>query len=132
MEKDAGNSGEEYREHYNVFNDISLPDIDSVKRRELEAFPPYEELCKKSGLVDADTLYNSYRHLSGMPHGDLLSVFRIHQDQGQEEYRQVMMEAARWCIEILKLTDFHLNYATKGEVADALGRVNLVANNFKI
>lgn len=131
-EKDMGNSGGEYMEHYRAFNDVGLPGIDSVKRKELEAFPSYEELCKKSGLVDAATIYSSYRYLSGLPHGDLLSVFRIHQDQGPEEYRRVMMEAARFSIEMLKLVDTQLHGATKENVVRAIERVNLAANDFKI
>jgi hypothetical protein len=131
IEKDAGESGGSYKKHYDAFNDIGLPGIESVKRKELEAFPSYEELCKKSGMVDAATFYSSYRWLSGLPHGDLLSVFRI-QDQSNEEYRRVMMEAVRFCIEMLKLTDFHLQFATKDEVAKVIERLNLVANNFTI
>ena len=131
IEKDAGNSGDAYKEHYINFNDIGLPNIESVKRKELEAFPSYEEICKKSGLVDAATFYNSYRWLCGLPHGNLLSVFRI-KDDGREEYRRVMMEAVRFCIEMLKITDFHLHYETRDEVAKVIGRLNLAANNFVI
>lgn len=131
VEKEAGGSGESYKQHYDAFNDIGLPEIESVKRKELEAFPSYEELCKKSGMVDAETFYSSYRWLSGLPHGDLLSVFRI-QDQSSEEYRRVMMEAVRYCIEMLKLTDFHLQFATKDEVTKVIEDLRLANIKFGI
>jgi hypothetical protein len=132
IERDAGTSGDVYATQYRQINDIGLPDIDRVKRRELEAFPSYDALCLTSRLPDAETLYNSYRFLSGLPHGDLLSVFRMHQGQGPEEYRRVMMDAVRFCIEMLKLTDFSLQFATKDEVADIIKRLNIAEHHFSI
>jgi hypothetical protein len=101
---------------YKEINDVGLPNIDNVKRGELEAFPGYEELCQKSGLPDASTLYRAYRHLSGLPHGDLLTTFRTKGDEEIKEYRRVMTEAVRFSMEMIKVTDFQIGFATKSEV----------------
>jgi hypothetical protein len=115
---------EEYKEHYNNINSSSkFPGIDTVKRHELKSFPSYEELCAKSGLRDANALYANYRWISGLPHGDLLSTFMVDSmDMEGEEYRRSLMIAVRFATEMIKIVDFHLQGATKNEVADALAK----------
>lgn len=115
-----------YKDQYQKINKGNIyPDIDTVKRADLKAFPVYEELCEKSGLIDAKNLYFSYRYLSGMPHGDLLSTYMIN-NLGMEnaEYRRALSLACRYEMEMIKVVDLHLNGATTMEVKDVLEKVN--------
>jgi hypothetical protein len=95
-EKHYGRSGEEYERIYNTIDRDAFPNIGTVKRRDLKAFPSNEELCKQSKLVDGEKLYHTYRWLSGLPHGDLFSISRIRGQQEQtREYQSVIMLAVR-------------------------------------
>ena len=131
MEQEAGRTGEEFEKRYGEinhhFNGEVLPPINSVKADVFKIFESYKILCQKSGLIDATTLYNSYRHLSGLPHGDILSIFRIG-DEEREEYRRVMMLAVRFSIEMLKITDLQIVRATKNEVASAIERADKITS----
>ncbi len=123
-EKDYGRPGGVYKRLYERISRGDFPSIDEVKRKDLEAFPSYEVLCKKSKLVDGDKLYHSYRTLSGLPHGDLLSVSRIHGEEEVGEYRRVIMFAVRFCVEMIKAVDFHLERATHQDIIDAIVRAD--------
>ncbi len=118
--KDAGRPIDEFEDYYNQFNDVNLPEISKVKIRELEAFPNYEEMCKKSKLSGASILYKSYRDLSNSTHGNLLAVFTVQNGGKDLVYIQAMHNVARFCIEMLKLTDFHLGYKTREKVEKAI------------
>lgn len=124
MEIKSGRSGQNFENHYiNLNTNMEFSDIKTVKRKDLEAFPPYEQLCYQSGLTDASQLYDSYRFLSSLPHGDLLSVFML-QDQRKETYRRAMMLVVRFCIEMIKVTDFHLGGTTKDDVMVAIAEAD--------
>ena len=118
--KDVGRSTVEFENYYKQFNDVGLPEIGKVKIIELKAFPDYEEMCKKSKLKGASILYKSYRDLSGLPHGNLLTVFTVQNGGKDFVYIQAMYNVARFCIEMLRITDFHLGYKTKKEVENAI------------
>jgi len=115
-----GRATNEFENYYNKINDVGFSAISEVKSSELDAFPKYEELCKKSGLVDADVLYNSYRDLSGLPHGDLLSVFLSQGEQKSHEYVRAVYNIVRFSIEMLKITDFHIENKTKNDIEKAI------------
>lgn len=111
----------EFSEHYNLLNKRNFPEINDAKLSDFKAFPGYEELCLKSGLVDASDLYLSYRYLSGIPHGDFLSVYMVN-NMGMEqgEYRRSILVILRFSIEMIKVVDFHLKNITKNEVSQAI------------
>lgn len=129
LEKSDENSGEKFESYYKEINNGIFPPIDKVRRNDLKAFPSYEDLCKKSGLRDSHKLYDFYRFLSGLPHGDFLSIFRINAGQKNEEYRRAMMLAVYFCTEMLKVTNFHLGQSTQQDVASAIKRADDVLYN---
>ena len=127
---DNGRTGADFKKHYNEINDIGLPAIDAVKMKDLEAFPSYEEMCIKSRLPGSSQLYYNYRMLSGLPHGNLLSVFmkQHKQGDGNDEYIQAMVFINRFSMDMLKVTDFNIGYKTKKEIKDAEERAKTIIN----
>lgn len=118
-----------FEDYYKKINDVGLPEISKVKIKELKAFPEYKEMCKKSGLLDSNNFYNSYRDLSGLPHGNLLSVFIIQNNQTEQEYIRAMLNIIRFCIEMLKITDYHIEHKTKKEVEEIIQKSRIVSFN---
>lgn len=119
-EYNDGRSTAEFENQYNQLNDVDLPDIKVVKISDLDAFPRHEEMCKKSGLPDASTFYDSYRDLSGVPHGNLLPTFLVQNGGKDYVYIQAMHNSVRFSIEMIKIVDFHLGHQMRQEVKDAV------------
>jgi len=119
-DKNNGYKNSLFEKHYKGLNDVNLPEISKVKISELNSFPKYEELSKKSGLIDADTFYDSYRSLSEMPHGNLLSIFMLQNGYKDQFYMQAMHNIVRFCIEMIKVVDFHLDHAMRQEIKDLI------------
>jgi len=122
FERDGGGSGDNFKRSYNAINVYGdYPNIDNASLSKLKAFPSYKEMCEKSGLHDAECLYASYSYLSAIPHGELLSVIDMGDNENMgKEYRRAMMLLVRFTQEMLLVTDFHLQHRTKEQVATSI------------
>lgn len=130
VEKEEGRQNKGYEDQYKKIDDKNdFPDIDKAREEDFKSFPKSEEMCLKSKLPDAKKLYFSYRYLSGLLHGELLSLVIVSlYGQGKEEYRRSMMLIIRFCTEVLKLTDFHLEHKTQKEVEAVIIETGKIAS----
>jgi len=105
IEKEYGHQTQIYEKKYKEIDDNNeFPAINHASEKDFKAFPNYKELC---GFIREKDIYFDYQWLSGLPHGQLLALESI-RTQKEEEYRRAMMLIVRYCIEVLKLTDFYL------------------------
>ncbi|MFA6322444.1 MAG: NUDIX domain-containing protein [Candidatus Buchananbacteria bacterium] len=119
----------EFKNYYDGFSDLATgdyEDIENVAPANLNPFPSVEQMMLKSKLPDGRDWYYHYAALSESAHGKFMHAIMIKQDE-TGEYRRSIMYLPPMLVEIVKMTDFHLNGIMKDEVKKAIRRAEVIA-----
>jgi len=128
-----GESGDKFRLQYDELNlQKEYCPIYEVKIEQLRAFPNYETLCRGAVSIlmggeegDGDRLYNIYRYLSGLPHGNIISI-KMKDHKNDKKFTRDFLLMMRFCEETIKLMDYHMERKFTKEVNDAIKKVEKI------